>query len=81
MATAAKLTVNGKGSYRTVTLAAGKKLPVPTLPVPCPQRLLQIEQYLEGINADNSRNGLALTPATGFISKPISSTFNDRLAY
>jgi hypothetical protein len=81
MATAGKLKVNGVGSYRTVTLAAGKKLPVPTLPPPCPERLPLIEQFLEDINADNSRNGLALTPTTGFISKPISSTFNDRLAY
>lgn len=81
MATAGKLKVNGMGSYRTVTLAAGKKLPVPALPPPCPERLPLIEQFLEDINADNSRNGLALNPAIGFISKPISSTFNDRLAY
>lgn len=81
VATAGKLKINGAGSYRTVTLAAGKKLPIPTLPPPCPERLPLVEQFLEDINADNSRNGLALNPATEFISKPISSTFNDRLAY
>jgi hypothetical protein len=75
MATAAKLTINGNGSYRTVTIAAGKTLTGQT------HATLTIVNFLEGSNADNSRDGQALTPASGFISKPISSTFNDRLAY
>lgn len=75
MATAAKLTVNGSGSYRTVTIAAGKAFTGQS------HATLTIANFLEGINADSSRDAQALTPTAGFISKPISSTFNDRLAY
>jgi hypothetical protein len=84
MATAGKLTVNGRGNYRTVTLAAGKalSLPVPPFTPPRQNRLtLTTEHFFEETNADSSRDGQALTPVTGFISKPVSSTFNDRLAY
>jgi low affinity Fe/Cu permease len=75
MATAAKLTVNGSGNYRTVSIAAGRALSGQT------HSTLTIANFLEGSNADTSREGLALTPVTGFVSKPVSSTFNDRLAY
>ena len=75
MATAAKLTVNGSGSYRTVTIAAGKALTGQN------HSTLTIANYLESDNTDPSRDNPALTPITRFISKPTSSTFNDRLAY
>jgi hypothetical protein len=75
MATAGKLTVNGSGSYRVVSIAAGKALTGQN------HGTLTISNFLEGSNADASREGQALTPVTGFISKPVSSTFNDRLAY
>jgi hypothetical protein len=75
MATAGKLTVNGSGSYRVVSIAAGKALTGQN------HGTLTIGNFLEGSNADASREGQALTPVTGFISKPVSSTFNDRLAY
>lgn len=75
MATANKLTINGNGSYRTVTIAGGKMLTGQN------HATLTVSNFLEGSNADNSRDAQALTPTAGFISKPISSTFNDRLAY
>jgi hypothetical protein len=75
MATAGKLTVNGSGNYRVVSIAAGKALTGQN------HSTLTIGNFLEGSNADASREGQALTPVTGFISKPVSSTFNDRLAY
>ncbi len=70
-----KLTVNGTGSYRVVTLVAGRALAGQT------RGPLNVSVFLEGINADSSRNGDASTPTTAFTSAPPSATFNDRLAY
>ena len=69
------LTVNGQGTYQLVTLAAGRALSGQT------RSTLTTSNFLEGINAEISRDGNALTPATGFSAAPSTSTFNDRLAY
>lgn len=70
-----KLTVNGAGTHRVVTLVAGRPLAGQTRG---PQN---VSVFLEGLNADPSRNGDASAPATTFTSAPPSATFNDRLAY
>lgn len=74
-ATPGKLTVNATGSYRTVTLMAGRTLPGQN------RATLTVDNFLEGINADTSRNGDATTPTTGFTASPPSTTFNDRLSF
>ena len=70
-----KLTVNGTGTYRVVVLASGRALPGKS------HAIQTIDNFLEGINADVSRNLNAQNPATAFLSAPASATFNDRLAY
>lgn len=70
------LTVNGAGSYRAVAIASGRALPAQ------PNRTLRdVGQYLEKVNADPSRNGDAHAPSSRFVTEPVSTTFNDRLAY
>ena len=44
-------------------------------------RVPDVAAFLEGINADISRDGNAKTPVTGFANSPLSATFNDRLGY
>ena len=70
-----KLTVNGSGSYRLVTLLAGRRLAGQT------PATATVASYLEGINADLTRDGSATSPSISFAAKPPSATFNDRLAY
>ncbi len=92
--TAGKLKVNGSGTYPVVVLAAGKVVcqPDPTdqtkckrdvagIPIYWNRSIRETKQFLEGINADASRDGDAKMPATAFSSAPVSDTFNDRLAY
>jgi hypothetical protein len=89
------LTVNGAGSYRVVTLVAGSIVSINN-PSPPPKYILQNRNilksanYLEGLNADSSRDDTAISPSANFESKsrqidstviPPVSTFNDRLAY
>ncbi len=74
-ATPGKLTVNGAGNYRLVALVAGKAFATQN------RAVLAVANFLEGSNADSSRDGLAGAPTINFISQPPSSTFNDRLAY
>ena len=69
------LTVNGTGNYRVVTLAAVRTLAGQT------RGPMNVAAFLEGINADPSRNGDANAPAAAFTSALPSATFNDRLAY
>ena len=75
MAQPGTLTVNGTGNYRVVTLAAGRTLAGQT------RGPMNVAAFLEGINADPSRNGDANAPAAAFTSALPSATFNDRLAY
>jgi hypothetical protein len=70
------LSINGSGNFRAVAIAAGK-----TLPATQNRAVRDVRNYLEKINADNSRNGDAQAPSTRFVSEPSSATFNDRLAY
>ena len=70
-----KLTVNGSGAYRVVALSAGRAIGEQN------RTTRTTANFLEGINADVSRDGDARTPVVVFSSAPISNTFNDRLAY
>jgi hypothetical protein len=74
-ATNGKLQVNGSGTYHVVALSAGRALSGQN------RATRTTANFLEGINADASRDGSAQTPVTGFAVSPLSSTFNDRLAY
>jgi hypothetical protein len=77
-----RLTVNGAGTYRVVTVAAGRTLPPKPPTFPGQNRATRTAiNFLEGINADASRDGAAANPATAFASGPVSDTFNDRLAF
>lgn len=76
---AGRLTVNGQGTYRTVTLSAGTAInPGSGLQN---RSLRETRSYLEGRNTHVSRDGSAKTPVTDFENTPPSATFNDRLAY
>lgn len=70
-----KLQIGGSGTYRAVALSAGRALTGQN------RATRTTANFLEGINADTSRDGNAQTPAFGFVNSPLSSTFNDRLAY
>lgn len=70
-----RLTVNGAGTYHVVTLAAGRPLGAQN------RTLRTTASFLEGGNADTSRDGSATNPATAFTNATPSDTFNDRLAY
>ena len=70
-----KLTVNGSGAYRVVALSAGRAIGTQN------RTTRTTANYLEGINADVSRDGDARTPVVVFSNAPVSDTFNDRLAY
>lgn len=72
----ATLTVNnGTDKYRVVTLVAGRALSGQN------RSTLSTANFLEGINADPSRDGDAMAPTPGFTTQPPSATFNDRLSY
>lgn len=70
-----RLTVNGAGAYRVVALAAGRALAGQN------RGTRTAVNFLEGINADTSRDGAAANPATAFANAPVSATFNDRIAF
>ena len=70
-----KLQVNGTGNHRVVAISAGRALGSQN------RATRTSANFLEGINADSSRDGDAKTPATVFSNAPVSGTFNDRLAY
>ena len=69
------LQVNGTGNHRVVAISAGRALGSQN------RATRTSANFLEGINADSSRDGDAKTPATVFSNAPVSGTFNDRLAY
>jgi hypothetical protein len=72
----ATLTVNnGADKYRVVTLMAGRALSGQS------RATLSTANFLEGTNADPSRDGDAMAPTPGFTAQPPSATFNDRLSY
>lgn len=74
-----RLTVNGQGSFRTVTLASGTAInPGSGLQN---RSLRETRNFLEGRNTHTSRDGAAKSPAIEFENTPPSATFNDRLAY
>lgn len=70
-----RLRVNGSGAYPLVVLAAGPPLATQN------RAASTVAGYLEDANADGSRNGNAVSPATSFVNQPVSATFNDRLSY
>lgn len=70
-----RLTVNRQGNYQLVVVAAGGKLAGQTA---APG---SVGNFLEDANADPSREGDALTPASNFVARPLSPAFNDRLAH
>jgi hypothetical protein len=74
-ATNGKLQVNGSGTYRVVAISAGKSLGGQS------RSTRTTANFLEGANANTLRDGNAKTPVNVFVNAPVSSTFNDRLAY
>lgn len=74
-AASGKLQVNGTGTYRVVALSAGRAIGAQN------RATRTSANFLEGINADASRDGDAKTPVSVFSNAPVSGTFNDRLAY
>jgi hypothetical protein len=69
------LKINGNGSYRFVVISAGRALPGQN------RLTRQSVSFLEGKNADPSRDGDATSPVGTFFTAPISPSFNDHLAY
>ncbi len=72
-----RLSINRQGSYHLLVLTAGGKLAGQTANA----TPASISNFLEDANADPSRNGDALNPASHFVSRPLSANFNDRLAH
>lgn len=72
----ARLAVNGRLRYRLVTVAAGRALAGQSR-----GPAASISAYLDGKNADASRDGHASSPVTEWYGLPPSGDFNDRLAY
>ncbi len=70
-----KLQVNGTGSHRVVALSAGRALGTQN------RATRTTINFLEGINADTSRDGDARSPVAVFSNAPVSATFNDRLGF
>lgn len=71
----ARLKVDQRGAYRLVTLAAGPAIEGQN------RRIAKVANFLEGTNADPSRDGDASTPIDAFSALPPGHNFNDRLAY
>jgi hypothetical protein len=69
------LKVNGSGSYCIVALNAGRALSGQN------RGTRTVANFLEGANADPSRDGNATNPVATLSSQPVSPAFNDRLAY
>ena len=69
------LTVNGSGAYRVVAVSAARVIGTQN------RGTRTTANFLEGINADTSRDGDAKNPVTVFANAPVSGTFNDRLGY
>ncbi len=74
-AASGKLQVNGTGTHRVVALSAGRALGIQN------RGTRMTANFLEGINADTSRDGDAKSPVTVFSNAPVSGTFNDRLGF
>lgn len=70
-----KLQVNGTGTHRVVALSAGRALGTQN------RATRTTVNFLEGINADTSRDGDARSPVAVFSNAPVSATFNDRLGF
>lgn len=69
------LRVNDAGAFRLVVLASGRANPRQNRSTPT------IANFLEGNNADPSRDGDGTMPIDRFSTAPPSGTFNDRLSY
>ena len=69
------LKVNGSGNYKTVVVAGGKAINSQD------HIKRTTANFLEGINADSSRDELAISPSVSFTTQVLSNSFNDRLAY
>ncbi|MGB7992033.1 MAG: hypothetical protein WCF44_21730 [Candidatus Methylophosphatis roskildensis] len=69
------LTVDGNGEYQIVVAVAGRRVSTQTRPSPV------VSGYLEGTNAEASRNPPATAAVPGFAHGGLSPTFNDQLAY
>ena len=75
-AASGKLQIHGvTGTYRVVVLSAGRALGAQN------RTTRTTANFLEGINADTSRDVDAKTPVTVFANAPVLGTFNDRLGY
>ncbi len=70
-----QLTVNATRNLHVVAIAAGRALSGQS------HGTQSVANFLEGSNADASRNGDATSPSLSFTATPPSATFNDRLAY
>jgi hypothetical protein len=70
-----KLQVNGNGTHCVVALSAGRALSGQN------RATRTTANFLEGINADTSRDGDARSPVAVFSNAPVSATFNDRLGF
>ena len=70
-----QLTVNATRNLHVVAIAAGRALSGQN------HGTQSVANFLEGSNADASRNGDAASPSLSFTATPPSATFNDRLAY
>ena len=74
-AASGKLQVNGTGTHRVVALSAGRALGIQN------RGTRMTANFLEGINADTSRDGDAKSPVTVFSNAPVAGTSNDRLGF
>ncbi|MGE5470203.1 MAG: hypothetical protein ACM3X0_05335 [Bacteroidota bacterium] len=74
-ATARRITVNGLAGYRLVVVASGRALAGQNRNVP------GVANFLEGVNADPSRDGEARNPQDALVAGPATTGFNDCLAY
>lgn len=72
--TPGRLTVNGRGSYKVVVLAAGKPLATQD------RTIRKAASFLEGVNGNPTRNDDAKSPSNDFSKGATSPDFNDHLA-
>ncbi len=69
------LRINDRGNYPLIVLSAGKTL------VSQDRALRRSQEYFEGSNASESKNGDALTPDQALELRPVGRNFNDRIAF
>lgn len=79
---ATTLTIDGTGSHDLVVVTAGPPLVAQTTTGTTSRTTLQVvASYLEAGNADSSRNGLAQTAVTTFVTELRSGSFNDQVTH